>query len=174
MKPSSLICAVESVLRQGCALLTSINNETYTLKGKGPDGASIGAHYRHVLDHFLCLIQGLWDGEINYDRRARSPELEGSVEAALDATEELIQTFHTMTPPVLHKECTIIYSVGYDEPGAQAVRSVIAREVMFCVGHAIHHYAILKLLCAERAVALPYEFGIAPSTLKHLEAQAAQ
>jgi hypothetical protein len=173
MKASSLICAVEGVLRQASTLLTSINNETYTLKGQGTDGASIGAHYRHVLDHFLCLIEGLWDGEINYDRRARSPELEGSVEAALDATEELIQTFRTLPTAVLQQECTVIYSVGYEEPEAQAVRSVVAREVMFCVGHAIHHYAILKLLCAERAVALPYEFGIAPSTLKHFEAQAA-
>ena len=174
MKPSSLIGAVEGVLRQGSVLLTSINNETYTLKGKGPDGASIGAHYRHVLDHFLCLIEGLWDGEINYDRRARSPELEGSVHVALDATEELIQTFRTMPVAALQQECTVIYSVGYDERETQAVHSVFAREVMFCVGHAIHHYAIVKLLCAERAVALPYEFGIAPSTLKHLEAQAAQ
>jgi len=45
----------------------------------------------------------------------------------------------------------------------------VAREAMFCVGHAIHHYAILKLLCAEAHVELPYEFGVAPSTLKHLE-----
>jgi hypothetical protein len=53
------------------------------------------------------------------------------------------------------------------------VRSNLAREVMFCVGHAIHHYAILRLLCAGVGVKLPYEFGIAPSTLKHLETEAA-
>ncbi len=68
----------------------------------------------------------------------------------------------------------MVYSVGYGDGEVEAVRSVVAREVMFCVGHAIHHYAILKLLCADRTVALPYEFGIAPSTLKHLEAQTAQ
>jgi len=52
------------------------------------------------------------------------------------------------------------------------VRSNLAREVMFCVGHAIHHYAILKILCAGIGVKLPYEFGVAPSTLKHLETEA--
>ena len=52
--------------------------------------------------------------------------------------------------------------------------SVWRKEVMFCVGHAIHHYAILKLLCAGVGVKLPYEFGIAPSTLKHLQTQAAE
>ena len=61
------------------------------------------------------------------------------------------------------------YQVGYGESGEEAVRSNVAREVMFCVGHAIHHYAILKLLCAGAGIDLPYEFGIAPSTLKHLE-----
>jgi hypothetical protein len=44
---------------------------------------------------------------------------------------------------------------------------------MFCVGHAIHHYAILKLLCASVGVKLPYEFGTAPSTQKHLETETA-
>jgi hypothetical protein len=174
MKTRSLISAVEGVLEQGRALLRTISNEDYTRTEDGPYGASIGAHYRHVLDHFLCLIEGLWDGEINYDERARSPELEGSIEAALRATEELIEAFRALPAPILQQECTVTYSVGYGEAEAQAVRSVVAREVMFCVGHAIHHYAILKLLCAERTVALPYEFGIAPSTLKHLEAQAAQ
>jgi len=174
MKTRSLISAVEGVLRQGRALLQTISNEDYTRKEDGPYGASIGAHYRHVLDHFLCLIEGLWDGEINYDQRARSPELEGSVEAALAATEDLVETFRSLSTDVLQQDCTVVYSVGYADGEAQAVRSVVAREVMFCVGHAIHHYAILKLLCAERTVALPYEFGIAPSTLKHLEAQAAQ
>jgi hypothetical protein len=54
------------------------------------------------------------------------------------------------------------------------VRSNLAREVMFCVGHAIHHYAILRILCAGVGVKLPYEFGIAPSTLKHRETEMAE
>jgi hypothetical protein len=53
------------------------------------------------------------------------------------------------------------------------VGSNLAREVMFCVGHAIHHYAILRILCAGVGVKLPHEFGVAPSTLKHLETETA-
>ena len=68
----------------------------------------------------------------------------------------------------------MIYSVGYGETDTEAVKSNLAREVMFCVGHAIHHFAILRLLCAGVGVNLPYEFGVAPSTLKHLEAEAAE
>lgn len=154
-------------------MLGALSGEAYTRKEEGPYGASIGAHYRHVLDHFLCLLEGMRSGMIDYDQRRRSPELENSVDAALLATEHLIEKFRSLTADQLQQECTVVYSVGYGESEAHAVRSNLAREVMFCVGHAIHHYAILKLLCTGMAVTLPYEFGIAPSTLKHLEAQAA-
>jgi hypothetical protein len=172
MNASPLISAAADVLVQGRALLNSVSNEEYRRKEDGPYGSSLGAHYRHVLDHFLCLIEGLWDGAINYDRRARNRELENSVEAALNVTEDLIQALRAIPVDVLRQECSVVYSVAYGEGEAQAVPSVVAREVMFCVGHAIHHFAIVKLLCAGRSVALPCEFGIAPSTIKHLETHA--
>lgn len=173
MRAFSLISAVEDVLLQGCALLRSVSNKAYTRKEDGPYGASLGAHYRHVLDHFLCLIEGLENGRIDYDQRRRSPEIESSIDAALFTTEDLIDKFRSLPAGIFGQECTVVYSVGYEKNEPQAVASNVAREVMFCVGHAIHHYAILKMLCMTMSVKLPYEFGIAPSTLKHLEAQAA-
>ena len=89
-------------------------------------------------------------------------------------TEGLIDELGGLSPEILQRECAVTYSVGYGETEAEAVKSNLAREVMFCVGHAIHHYAILRLLCAGVGVKLPYEFGIAPSTLKHLETEAAE
>ncbi|PYV75606.1 MAG: hypothetical protein DMG96_16740 [Acidobacteria bacterium] len=174
MNRSALISAAEDVLHQGCALLDNVDDESYSRKEEGPWGSSIGAHYRHVLDHFLCLIEGLWDGEINYDHRSRSRDIETSIEAARLATNNMIEALAAIPADVLKQECTVIYSVGYDHKEAQPVGSVVARELMFCVGHAIHHYAIMKLLCSARSVALPCEFGIAPSTLKYQEAQAAR
>jgi len=174
MRPASLISAVEDILQQGCSLLDTVRPEAYTRREEGSQGSSIGAHYRHVLDHFSCLLEGIRGGEINYDQRRRSPELEASPEAAMRATNELIEQFRVLPAELLQGECTVTYSVGYGDAEVQSVRSNVAREVMFCVGHAIHHFAILKLLCAAMAVQLPYEFGVAPSTLKHLESRAAQ
>ncbi len=174
MNRSALISAAEDVLHQGCALLDNVDDESYSRKEEGPWGSSIGAHYRHILDHFLCLIEGLWDGEINYDQRGRSREIETSIQAARIATNNLIEALAAIPRDVLKQECTVIYSIGYDNNEALPVGSVVARELMFCVGHAIHHYAIMKLLCSTRSVALACEFGIAPSTLKYQEAQAAR
>jgi len=172
MNRAALISAAEDVLQQGLAMLDNTDPEAYSRKEEGPWGSSIGAHYRHVLDHFVCLIEGMWDFQINYDRRDRNRDIESSIEVARQATNGLIEALATIPEEVLKRECTVVYSVGYGEAETQAVRSVVARELLFCVGHAIHHYAIVKLLCCLRAVALPYEFGIAPSTLKY-QAQAA-
>jgi hypothetical protein len=125
-----------------------------------------------VLDHFLCLIEGIRTGEVNYDQRRRNPQLESSIIQARLVTEGLMDELRGLSQAVLQRECIVTYSVGYGESGAEGVTSNVAREVMFCVGHAIHHYAILKLLCAGAGVELPGEFGVAPSTLRHLETAA--
>lgn len=171
MKPA-LLLAVEDVLQQGCTLLKSVDDTTYARRQDGPHTSSLGAHYRHVLEHFVCLLEGLETGQINYDQRRRNREIENSSREALFTTEELIRKFRDLPANELERECSVVYSVGYGDSAALAVDSNVAREVMFCVGHAIHHYAILKLVAASMAMQLPYEFGVAPSTLKHLEAQA--
>ena len=174
MMTSSLNTAIKDVLQQGCIFLDRIVDETYARPLEGELAASLGAHYRHVLDHFLCLAEGIRTGQVNYDQRRRNPQLENSVTCARLVTEGLIDELGGLSLEILKVECTVTYSVGYGAAETEAVRSNLAREVMFCVGHAIHHYAILRLLCAGAGVQLPYEFGVAPSTLKHLKTEAAE
>ena len=177
MLTSSLNSAVKDVLQQGCIFLDRVGDEAYAHPIEGPEkepAASLGAHYRHVLDHFLCLAEGIRTGQVNYDQRRRNPQLQSSVTCARLVTEDLFAELGSLSREVLQRECAVTYSVSYGETEAAAVRSNLAREVMFCVGHAIHHYAILKLLCAGAGVKLPYEFGAAPSTLKHLETETAE
>lgn len=167
----SLNTAVEFVLQQGCTFLDCVGDELYARRLEGLFEASIGAHYRHVLDHFLCLTEGICTGHVNYDERRRNSLLESSVAQARDVTEALVDEFRGLSTKILERECTVTYSVDYGGSDTERVPTNVAREVMFCVGHAVHHYAILKLLCAGAGVTLPYEFGIAPSTLKHLRSE---
>jgi hypothetical protein len=171
MSKPLLNLAVKDVLEQGCTFLDLVRDEVYARPLEGTFAASLGAHYRHVLDHFLCLTEGIRTGQVNYDQRRRNPQLENSVKRARLVTEGLIEELGSLSGEVLRRECIVTYSVGYSDSDAEPVRSNLAREVMFCVGHAIHHYALLKLLCAGEGVSLPHEFGVAPSTLKHLEAE---
>ncbi len=173
MTTPSLLRAVEDVLLQGCILLDALDDVGYKRPLDERSGASVGAHYRHVLDHFLCLRDGMRRGAIRYDERQRDSELENSRTAARRSTEKLLGEFRSLPSDALDNYCTVTYTVGYGEDGPESADSNLAREIMFCVGHAVHHYAIVKLLCAASAIHLPYEFGIAPSTLKHLAAPAA-
>lgn len=169
MTRSSLTSSVRDVLEQGLVFLGRLSEEVYARPLGGVFTGSLGAHYRHILEHFLCLTEGIRTGEVNYDHRRRDPLLESSFMQARLVTEALMDQFRDLSPDTLQQECLVSYRVAYGESREEAVLSNVAREIMFCVGHAIHHYAILKLLCAGAGVDLPYEFGIAPSTLKHLE-----
>jgi hypothetical protein len=181
MLTRSLNTAVKDVLQQGCLFLERVGDAMYARalespvgeKPQGKPATSLGTHYRHVLDHFLCLAEGIRTGQVNYDQRRRNPQLESSVTCARLVTEVLIDEFGGLSSEILQRDCAVTYSVGYGETETEAVRSNLAREVMFCVGHAIHHYAILRILSAGVGVKLPYEFGVAPSTLKHLETETA-
>ncbi len=164
---SSLINSVEEVLGQGCILLDGITYELYAHDAASKASGTIGAHYRHVLEHFVCILQGLPSARINYDERQRDVRIENSVSYARRVTERLIGEFREVSADDLLQECAVINSVAYGNGEAEGVSSTVAREVMYSIGHAIHHYAIIKLLCAGMDVRLPYEFGVAPSTLKH-------
>jgi hypothetical protein len=169
MKCEGLIGAVEDVLLQGRALLGSVEAEVYRWKDTKDCGASIGMHYRHVLEHFQCVLEGLESSRVDYDLRPRDAELEGSVDAAVLATDNLVEQFRSLPADTWQRECKVRYRVSDDENGVEEAGSTLAREIMFCVGHATHHFALLKPLCAQLGVRVPYEFGIAPSTLKHMQ-----
>ena len=40
---------------------------------------------------------------------------------------------------------------------------------MYAVAHAIHHYALIAVMCGMLEVPVPAGFGVAPSTLKYHE-----
>ena len=173
MKPSSIIAAAEEVLLQGEALLADVDPELYAARAGEPFGASSGQHYRHVLDHFLCLLAGMNSEAIDYDHRSRSKELETDIHEARRITKKLIQILKAFAPHTWNWACNVVYTVGYSEEGPSVIPSTLGRELAFCVSHSVHHYAIIRLLCAHLRVQVPAEFGVAPSTLKYRLAQLA-
>lgn len=167
MKQPLLMESVAEVLAHGTELLDSVDDVTYSTKAAPPYGASIGEHYRHVLEHFTCVLAGLATGEIDYDRRERDRLLETDLEYAKRMTEVIVSTFRTLHPIVELTKCKVAYSVSYTTSAPAHLDSTFGREVAFAVGHAVHHFAIMKLLCNEMEIGLSPEFGVAPSTIKH-------
>jgi hypothetical protein len=163
---NATVKSVEDVLVQGLNLLESLGEETYARVAAAPFRASIGQHYRHILDHFVSLAHGLAFSEIDYDRRARNREWEMSISAAREATQQLLDSFRVVDHTKTSEACSVLLSVGY-RTAPEQMQSVVAREIAYCVSHAVHHFAIIRFIAESFGFEVAPELGIAPSTIRH-------
>lgn len=161
-----MIHALEQVLDQGEGLLLALDDSAYKTPFKSGQGASIGGHYRHCLDHFEKLFDGIEDSSIDYDSRRRDQRLETDRNFAMARTKDLRLSVRKLDERILHHSIQIRCAVSQDEGVSPAVTSTIERELMFCISHSIHHFALIAMMCREMGVPLSEDFGVAPSTLK--------
>jgi hypothetical protein len=159
--------AVAEVLRQGEVLLNSLTDEEYTCKLPTVFGSAVGEHYRHCLDHFQSLLHGLDSDEINYDHRERNPRVENDRNFALAETERILRGFASISTPFLDCPINVRSKVNYEVDTAPLIGSTVGRELMYAVAHAIHHYALIAVMCGLLEVPVPAGFGVAPSTLEY-------
>ncbi|MFN0179669.1 MAG: DinB family protein [Gemmatimonadales bacterium] len=162
-----MIDANRRCLAQGIALLTTLTDDQFAC----PRGAwsPVGAQYRHVLEHYQCLLEGVAGGRVDYDARRRDVTLEQSRTRALEVTADLEQGLAQLIgrPASLALEVQLRCDV---DRGDCWTASTLGRELQFLVSHSVHHYALIKLLLANDTIELDQEFGTAPSTLSHLRA----
>jgi uncharacterized damage-inducible protein DinB len=167
MNRSPLQDAVGDVLRQGELLLNALSNEEYRRKLPSVFGSAVGEHYRHCLDHFQSLLQGLDADEINYDHRQRNPRIENDRDFALTETHRIRSAFASISAPFLDCPINVRSKVNYERDAAPSIGSTVGRELMYAVAHAIHHFALIAVMCRMLDVAVPVGFGVAPSTLNY-------
>ena len=168
MKPTPpLHHAVVEVLRQGESMLLAISDEKYTRRLPAAFNSAVGGHYRHCLDHFQSLLQGLDSDEINYDHRARDKRVESDREFALAETHRILAACQSIPTPFLDCFVTVRSQVSYEASEGAAIRSTVGREIMYAVAHCIHHYALIAIMCRLLDVPVPNGFGVAPSTIKY-------
>ena len=118
MKTSTLMTDAREVLLQGLTLLFDLDDHRYSKIAGAPFNASIGQHYRHVIEHFQSLTRGSQNGEINYDARERNVRLQSEVTYGSIATCDILRVLKRYTDETLALECAVINSVGYGSAGA--------------------------------------------------------
>jgi hypothetical protein len=155
------------LLRQGLELLDHLSDSAW--REAAPDHSTVGAQYRHILDHYHCLLEGLTKGTIDYDQRRRDPTIESERQAAHEATLEVLDRLRLLGKATVGLPVQVIQAPGADAP-AEPQGSSLGRELLFLVSHTVHHFAIIKLLLEERGVTCHPDFGMAPSTLAHRQA----
>jgi uncharacterized damage-inducible protein DinB len=162
-----ILNGVSEVLRQGEMLLRALDDTAYTTRVPGAFNASIGGHYRHCLDHFQSLLDALDVDEVNYDHRKRDPRVETERDFAANETRRIFRGCETIAEEWLLRQVPVRTKVGYGDDSAPTMPSTFGRELMYAIAHAIHHYALIGVMCGMLGVPVPVGFGVAPSTLKH-------
>lgn len=167
MNEEIILRGVIEVLRQGETLLRSLDDATYATRVPGAFDASVGGHYRHCLDHFQSLLDALDGDEVNYDARKRDPRIENEREYALMETRRVFRGCDSIPREWLRRTIMVRSKVSYAGEESPAMPSTLGREIMYAVAHAIHHYALIGVMCGMLGARVPGTFGVAPSTVQH-------
>lgn len=155
-----------ATLQQGSRLLQRIDDALYRRRIENVFAASIGAHVRHNLDHYRLFLDALETGDIDYSARRRDVVIEVDRTAALAEIASICKQLQGVS--MLREDLQLQIRNSRGDACASA-STCVSRELDFLLGHTIHHYAIIAIICRLQDVALEDGFGLAPSTLCYLE-----
>ncbi len=144
--------------------LSQIEDIHFTTSLEPFDGATIGQHTRHVIEHFQCLISSQSTKHINYDNRKRSLVLETNIEqccAALDQIKTSVRSYDF--------ELEVSQDFLNENNSRGVIKSSYYREVLYNVDHLVHHQALLKIgfMQLQPHMNISKHYGYADATIKH-------
>lgn len=143
-------------------LCKSLTPEQYTLKCSMLNGVSIAEHLRHSYEFYHCLLLGIDTQQINYDERERDSVLETNLPYAIKSMQNLKSK---LASPL--KDSSI--ELRSKEAQSGVVNTSLERELVYCLDHAIHHQALIKIGLKEQELShlVSQDFGVAYSTLRY-------
>jgi len=127
----------------------------------------IGPHLRHIIEHYESLLNGLDLGVIDYDNRSRNRELECDPALARARCNELAVGFTERLKRGWPEQLAVAFDGGAAGDDRFVSGSTPLRELLFVAGHAVHHYALLRLLLKQRGLTLPEDVGKAAATIRY-------
>jgi len=127
----------------------------------------VGAHLRHVIEHYEALIVPVEPGVVDYDQRPRDRELATQTSVARTRLQRLLRQLAGWPASSLDAPLQVRGLGGLAGDFHFAVASSMGRELVFAASHAIHHFAVLQPHCAQHGIPIGAEFGRAPATVAH-------
>ncbi|MFK7732253.1 MAG: DinB family protein [Pseudomonadales bacterium] len=175
MSQNTLIESNLVILKQAVELLDKLSEQQYCHSDACGSPSSVGKHMRHIVEHYQSFLGRLDAGVINYNTRPRCVDSETSLEFARQAVLTVIKQLEYMDAqaPNLDQLVDVYLQTTKQGDTEPAVRSTLARELVFLHGHAVHHFAQLSSQLQLMGSSIDTsEFGKAPSTIEY-EAQLA-
>ena len=150
----------QQVLDQALAVVIA-----HTAPGAPPFSSPVGAHLRHVVEHYEALVQGLPLGLVDYDGRPRDRALETSPALARTRLLAVRQVLGVWSPDLLDRQVKVLGQGGVTGDFDFCVASSVGRELAFLASHAVHHFALLADHLQWHGIPVPAHFGKAPGTV---------
>lgn len=152
------------IVQQAKDFLQQISKDDYcAVMGPHLTG-SVGAHLRHVIDHYQALYTGYVCGLVDYNQRNRSSEVEHCPQKALQALTQIelwlteLCAEDTKLPVDVISEASISTTINVTSA------STLARELLFVSSHAIHHFSLMAVIRSLQQKTVDPAFGVAPAT----------
>ncbi|MBC9797547.1 DinB family protein [Sinomicrobium sp. FJxs] len=155
-----LFSSVQSNLDDLTDLAEQLSSEEYNAPCPELGGATIGQHFRHIIEIFLCLINNYETGSINYDKRERNRKIETDITTAVEHIDHIKENLEKENKPLFLEQtlnCTKL-----------RIQSSYFREVLYNLEHTIHHQALMRVGIRKfDRLILSESFGVAPSTIEY-------
>ncbi len=167
---TTVIASNLAVLHTSREIIARLSDEHYNFICEPYTSASIGSHFRHIIDHYQCLLAGLGNGYVDYDQRARDPRIERHTDYALQQLDVVVNNMQALRSSAnanTNLGLSVSLRTTLDSASEAAFQSTLHRELVFLHSHTTHHFSLVAMLL--RLIDLPVDeaLGVAPSTLAH-------
>jgi hypothetical protein len=112
-------------------------------------GGSIGEHFRHIIEFYLCCLSQKESVNVNYDLRKRDKQLEIDVSVGIATIDNLLVTLNQLeekdNSPLIMKNC-----MEDENEKNTGVQTSFFRELIYCMDHCIHHQSLIKIALLEQ------------------------
>lgn len=128
--------------------------------------ATIGQHFRHIIEFYVAIEKGVNTNIISYDDRERNLKIETDIHYAIETINGLISFLIG-----LKDDKNIILKADYNTEDGQStlIQTTLFRELAYAHDHTVHHLAIIKIALLEdkESIKMDANFGVAPSTIRY-------
>ena len=155
-------------LRQALALLDQMDDETFSTSPSGLAPHRVGSHLRHVLEFYLCFLDGLATSRIDYDARKRDESIERRRQSAMTSVRSIVSRLEEVSS--FEGDWELAVRMENADEDVYLISSV-GRELQALSSHTIHHFALIAITLRVHGLEVDPDFGMSPSTLRYQAAK---
>ena len=146
-------------------LLIQLDEKAFSYKNTTLFGGSIGEHFRHIIEFYLCCLSQKASASVNYDLRHRDKQLEVDMRKGIRNIDKVLSDLDQLKDSGNTSLTMYTFSEG-EKNESKGVKTSFFRELNYYMDHCIHHQSLIKIALLEQDLThlIDPNFGVAFST----------